>query len=150
MWWSFKVKVLLIFTILKILKIYYDYFWLDFLNKCTIVYLEIRFSKNSYHIETSQLICRASPLAKAPEVSRLPIRSSSITRSGERPAQKRQLLRITCSPFMKCLYKPGLVMQIWEIVWRCKYTNFTQRCKVYQFHAAHIKMELPISSATAS
>ena len=84
-----------------------DYFWLDFLNKCTIVYLEIRFSKNSYHIETSQLICRARPLAKAPEVSRLPIRSSSITRSGERPAQKRKLLRITCSPFMKCLYKPG-------------------------------------------
>ena len=41
--------MILMFTILKI---HYNRFWLEFLNKYTIVYSEIRFSKNLYRIET--------------------------------------------------------------------------------------------------
>ena len=45
---SFKGKVL---TIFKILKIHYKDFWLEFLNKYTLDYSKIRFSKNLYHTE---------------------------------------------------------------------------------------------------
>ena len=47
-----------------------------------------------------------------------------MTRRGERPAQKRSLLRITCSLFVRCLCKPWWVTWIWDIIWRCKLTNF--------------------------
>ena len=104
----------LILSIFKILKIHCNYFWLDLLNKCTAVYLEISFSKTLYHIETSQLIFKANwlvsecyqfllkgiseqnlvprPLVNPPEVLRLCIRSCSIKRSGKRPPQKRSSL----------------------------------------------------------
>ena len=91
---------------------------MDFLNKCPIVYWEIRFSKSWYHIETSQLIVKAkqlngfymirifserffkqtlvpSPIVNLPEVFWLCMRSCSITRFWERSDQKRLLLRIT-------------------------------------------------------
>ena len=42
---------------------------------------------------------------------RLRKRTCSITRSGERLVQKLSLLSITCSPFMKCLCKPGYVCE---------------------------------------
>ena len=35
---SFKGKVLMILTIFKILKIHYKHFWMEFLNKYTLVY----------------------------------------------------------------------------------------------------------------
>ena len=49
---SFKGKVLMILTIFKILKIHYKHFWLEFLNKYTLVYSEICFNKNLYQTET--------------------------------------------------------------------------------------------------
>ena len=49
---SFKGKVLMILTILKILKIHYKHFWLEFLNKYILVYSEIRFSEDLYRTET--------------------------------------------------------------------------------------------------
>ena len=42
----------MILTIFKILKIHDKHFWLEFLNKCTLVYSEMRFSKNLYQAET--------------------------------------------------------------------------------------------------
>ena len=42
----------MILTIFKILKIHNKHFWLEFLNKYTLVYSEIRFSKNLYQAET--------------------------------------------------------------------------------------------------
>ena len=42
----------MILTVFKILKIHYKHFWLEFLNKCTLVYSETRFSKNVYQRET--------------------------------------------------------------------------------------------------
>ena len=120
-------------------------FRLDLLDKCTAVYLEISFSKTSYHIETSQLIFKANwvvsecyqfllkgiseqdlvprPLVNPPEVLRLCIRSCSIKRSGKRPPQKRSSLWVTWSAFMKCLCKPEWITWIWDTVWRCKYTD---------------------------
>ena len=59
---------------------------------------------------------------KPQEVFRLRTRSSSISRSGERPKNDR--FYVSCSPFIKCLCKPGWVTWIWDISWRCKITDF--------------------------
>ena len=45
---SFKENVLMILTIVKILKIHYNHFWLEFLNKFAIIYSKICYSKNLY------------------------------------------------------------------------------------------------------
>ena len=49
---SLKGKVLMTLTILKILKIHCKDFWTEFLNKYSLAYSKIRFSKSLYHIET--------------------------------------------------------------------------------------------------
>ena len=42
----------MILTVFKILKIHYKHFWLEFLNKYSLVYSEIRLCKNLYRTET--------------------------------------------------------------------------------------------------
>ena len=132
----------MILTIFKILEIDSNYFWLKLLNKCTIVYLEIRFNKKWYHIGTSQLICETNQLngfyilrvfteyiwKDFSHTSSSQVRRSfqaaykactcSITMHRERPTQKPSLLCMTCSLFIFCLSKPGWVTLIWD-----KYTD---------------------------